>query len=107
MGKINVVLAGKYENEDVGGTSVLSVGSRPLSKSSLSAYTVINETTKEGYSVAKGLMGKRLFGEYGWLAGVGGKTRKEYLISIEWKEGDKSLICIDDDHYKTFLKWMF
>lgn len=33
--------------------------------------------------------------------------KKEYLIAIEWKDGEKSLICIDEEYYKVFVKSMF
>lgn len=46
-----------------------------------------------------------LFGGLGAVAGIGGKTKKEYLIAIEWKDGEKSLI--DEEYYKVFVKSMF
>ncbi len=50
-----------------------------------------------------------VFGGIGVVAGIGGKNKssKEYLISIEWKSGEKSLILIDDEYYKVFIKSMF
>ena len=38
---------------------------------------------------------------------MSGKNKKEYLISIEWKDGEKALILIDDEYYKVFVKSMF
>ncbi|MBD5521322.1 MAG: hypothetical protein HDR03_08905 [Lachnospiraceae bacterium] len=48
-----------------------------------------------------------LLGGVGAIAGIGGKNKKEYLIAIEWKDGDKSLILIDDEYYKVFIQSMF
>ncbi|MBD5521321.1 MAG: hypothetical protein HDR03_08900 [Lachnospiraceae bacterium] len=50
-----------------------------------------------------------LFGGIGAVAGIGGKNKssKEYLISIEWKSGEKSLILLDEKYYKVFIASMF
>lgn len=48
-----------------------------------------------------------LLGDIGAVAGMGSKNKKEYLISIGWKDGEKSLILIDDTYYKVFVKSMF
>ena len=34
-------------------------------------------------------------------------NNNKYLIAIEWKDGEKSLIFIDDEYYKVFVKSMF
>lgn len=50
-----------------------------------------------------------LFGGFGAVAGIGGKNKssKEYLISIEWKSGEKSLVLLDDEYYKVFIASIF
>lgn len=78
-----------------------------LNKNSISSYTVIDETNKSQYSVRKGTLGVVLLGGVGAIAGINGKNRKEYLIAIEWKSGEKSLILIDGEYYKVFVKSMF
>lgn len=78
-----------------------------LNKNSISSYTVIDETNKSQYSVWKGTLGVVLWGGVGAIAGINGKSRKEYLIAIEWKSGEKSLILIDGEYYKVFVKSMF
>ena len=45
--------------------------------------------------------------ELGVIAGVKGKKKKEYLIAVEWKDGEKSLISLDDEYYKVFVKSNF
>lgn len=114
MGKnINYVLEGKYKNEKISGYKEISVntseyiGGRSLSKKQITSYTVIDETNKEQYSFWKGALGVALLGRWGAIAGLGGKNKKEYLIAIEWKDGEKSLILIDDEYYKVFIKSMF
>ena len=116
-GKINIVLEGKYKELKISSYQELYiqtpeyVGGRYLNKKQISSYIVLDENSKNSseYSFWKGVLGVTLFGSLGVLAGIGGKnkTSKEYLISIEWKDGEKSLILIDDKYYKVFVRSMF
>lgn len=110
MAKVNIVLEGKFKGEEVYG-STFSDGFRintwSVNKESISSYTVIDETNKDQYSFWKGALGVALLGGWGAVAGIGGKNKKEYLIAIEWKDGDKSLILINEEYYKVFVKSMF
>lgn len=115
MLKINTVIEGKYKNQTIKlmtwkGDSWLELDGG-LTKRYISSYTVLDENSKNSseYSFWKGVLGVTLFGSLGVLAGIGGKnkTSKEYLISIEWKDGEKSLILIDDKYYKVFVRSMF
>lgn len=107
--KINYVMEGKYKNRKIlGGSSLrIDVELCPLNKRYISSYTVIDETNKDQYSFWKGALGVALLGGVGAVAGIGGKKKKEYLIAIEWIEGEKSLICIDEEYYKVFVRSMF
>lgn len=107
MKKINYVLEGKYKNEKITHGSLLRTYSSPFSKRYISSYTIIDELNKEEYSFWKGAVGAVFFGGLGAIAGINGKSRKEYLISVEWKDGNKSLILLDDEYYKVFVKSMF
>ncbi len=113
MNRINIVLEGKYKELKISGYKEISVqtpeyiGGRTLNSSHISSYTVIDETNKDQYSFWKGALGVALFGGVGAIAGIKGKSKKEYLIAIEWKDGEKSLILIDDEYYKVFVKSMF
>ena len=78
-----------------------------MNKLSISTYTVIDETNKDQYSVWKGALGVALLGGFGAVAGVGGKKSKEYLVAVEWKDGEKSLLSLDEDAYKVLVKSMF
>lgn len=106
MATINIVLEGKNKGTKItGGTMLYANGW--LSKNNISSYTVIDESNKDQYSFWKGALGVALFGSIGAVAGISGKNKKEYLIAIEWKDGDKSLILINDEYYKVFVKSMF
>lgn len=107
MSQINSVLEGKYKNKRITCGTQLRVELDPLNKRYISSYTVIDESNKDQYSFWKGALGVALFGGIGAVAGISGKNKKEYLIAIEWKDGDKSLILINDEYYKVFVKSMF
>ena len=104
MANINYVLEGNQKITNGGDMLLLDGG---LTKRYISSYTVIDETNKDQYSFWKGALGVALFGSVGAVAGIGGKNKKEYLIAVEWKDGDKSLILINDEYYKVFVKSMF
>lgn len=105
----NYVVEGKYKNRKIlGGSSLdIDVELQPLNKRYISSYTVIDESNKDQYSFWKGALGVALFGGLGAIAGVNGKKKKEYLIAIEWKDGEKSLISLDEEYYKVFVKSNF
>lgn len=109
--KINLVLEGKHKDKEIYHFSkknfIEIIGWGSIDKSDISAYTVIDETNKDQYSFWKGALGVALLGGVGAIAGIRGKNKKEYLIAIEWKSGEKSLILIDDEYYKVFVKSMF
>ena len=107
MAKINTVLEGKYKNDKIINSGDMLLVDGGLTKRYISSYTVIDETNKDQYSFWKGALGVALLGGFGAIAGVGGKKKKEYLIAIEWKDGEKSLILINDEYYKVFVKSMF
>lgn len=54
----------------------VEVGGYPLSKYTISSYTVIDESNKDEYSFWKGALGVALLGGMGAIAGIGGKKRK-------------------------------
>lgn len=105
----NYVVEGKYKNRKIDGGSILNIDVelQPLSKRYISSYTVIDESNKDQYSFWKGALGVALFGGLGAIAGVNGKKKKEYLIAIEWKDGEKSLVSLDEEYYKVFVKSNF
>lgn len=110
MAKINIVLEGKYKDvkiRNAGDLIGLSNDNIYFSKKRISSYTVIDETNKDQYSFWKGALGMAVLGGWGAVAGIGGKNKKEYMVAIEWKDGEKSLILIDDEYYKVFVKSMF
>ena len=112
---INYILEGKYKNKEIYypfKSDILKIiGGSSIKKERIVSYTILDENSKSSseYSFWKGALGVALLGEWGAVAGIGGKNKssKEYLISIEWEDGEKSLILLDDEYYKVFVKSMF
>lgn len=107
MANINYVVEGKYKNKKIVNAGDMLLLDGGLTKRYISSYTIIDETNKDQYSFWKGALGVALLGGFGAVVGIGGKNKKEHLIAIEWKDGEKSLILINDEYYKVFVKSMF
>ena len=107
MRNINIVLEGKNKGAKIDNCGDLLYANSWLSKRYISSYTVIDESNKDQFSFWKGALGVAFLGGLGAIAGIGGKKKKEYLIAIDWKDGQKSLILIDDKYYKVFVTSMF
>lgn len=107
--KINCVIEGDYKGNKIYNYSknnyLSQSGGWPFTKAYISSYTVIDESNKEYYSLGKSLLAVALDVPLGWA--YARNQRTEYLIAIEWKDGDKSLICIDDEYYKIFVASLF
>lgn len=80
-----------------------------LNKKNIESYEVITEdVVKSGASaILRGMAGVALLGGVGILAGLSAKNKGIYTIAIQWKDGKKSLIEIDDKLYKKFVTGMF
>ena len=119
----NKVVAGKFKNWFVGGKTSIYITDKnsiffhelyDLDKSTVETYELITEETmKSGTSaILRGAAGVALLGPVGMLAGLTAKNKGIYTIAIQWKEnspgkGERSLIEIDDNLYKAFVKSMF
>ena len=107
----NEVLSGNYKGWSVcrmGGCA--SIGYEfPLNKEKISGYELLSEDKVKSASSAliRGAIGSAVLGPVGLLAGLSAKNKGIYLVAIEWKDGQKSLLELDDSHYKSFLNGMF
>lgn len=119
MGAKNKVIAGDYINYVVGGKSgssncYISQGGlldkiTYLNKRTIESYDLITEETmKSGTSaILRGMAGVAVLGGVGILAGLSAKNKGIYTIAIQWKDGKRSLIEIDEKLYKKFIADMF
>ncbi len=113
MGKVNYVMEGTDKNCPIIKSSdkkhLKICGGVELDKFRVDSYEVMDETNRESYSMWKGALGAALFGGLGAVAGIGGKSKKEYLVVIEWKTkyAQKSLLCLDEEYYKILVRSLF
>ena len=114
----NQVIAGDYNGNKVyaAGGNQLGIGRAKdygyiaiCAKPWIESYELITEDkVKSGTSaILRGMAGVALLVGVGILAGLSAKNKGIFTIAIQWKDGKKSLIEIDDKLYKKFINEMF
>lgn len=112
----NIVIAGDYQGKGVGVTSqgiyiiIAFMKTLDLTKDTVESYEVITDEHRKSAAsgVARGLVGGALLGSVGLLAGgLSAKNKGIYQVAIQFKDGKKSLIEIDDKIYKVLVKSCF
>ncbi len=112
----NKVIAGDYQGKVItyaAGDIIITTSlfkSVKLDKSTVQSYEVITEEHRKSAAsgIARGLVGGALLGPVGMLAGgLSAKNKGTYQIAIQFKDGKKSLIEVDDKIYKTLIKKLF
>lgn len=81
-----------------------------LDKTTVDSYEVITDDHRKSATsgVARGLVGGALLGPVGMLAGgLSAKNKGIYQIAIQFKDGKKSLIEVDDKIYNSLIKCCF
>mgnify|MGYP001176801543 CR=1 FL=1 len=80
-----------------------------LNKTNLTNYEVITEDTVKNASSAilRGAVGTALLPGVGLLAGLSAKNKSTHMVAVEWKNGEKSLLELDQYDYKVLVKSMF
>ena len=116
MGAKNKVIAGDYEGRGViavmGRVSiVIGFGKNYyLTKDVVESYELITDEHRKSAAsgVARGLVGGALLGHVGLLAGgLSAKNKGIYQVVLQFKDGKRSLIEIDDKIYKALIKSLF
>lgn len=119
----NKVISGDYIDDDVrieylGSYLVFGCGKDGdifttthinLDKDTVESYEVLTEDKVKSASSAmlRAGAGALVLGPVGLLAGISGKTKGIYNVAIIFKDGNKSLIEIDDKHYKILMQSLF
>lgn len=109
------VIAGDYKNYEV-----VTYGSKcyfehwlnsiSVNKNSISRYEIVSDIEKHPFwgTLVKGLIGKTLFGTIGAASAMSTSLgRKVYIISIEFKNGKRSLIEVPDTDYRSVLRALY
>lgn len=118
MGAKNQVIAGDYAGRMVivmGGVPQISLSrnwteNRQLDSFDVERYELITEDTRKSAAsgVARGLVGGALLGPVGMLAGgLSAKNKGIYTMALQFKDGKKSLIEVDEKIYKAIVKSCF
>ncbi|WP_321024970.1 hypothetical protein [Eisenbergiella porci] len=115
MSAKNKVIAGDYIGKQVGaslGTAYLILGltkSYNLNKSTIESYELITDEHRKSAAsgIARGLVGGALLGPVGLLAGLSAKNKGVYQIAIQFKDGKRSLLEVDDKIYKAIIASCF
>lgn len=116
MSARNRVIAGDYI-----GNSILSLSGGleislsfkegiTLNKDTVAEYTVITEEVQKSAvsGVIRGSLGEAFFGDAGMLAGaLSAKNKGVYTIAINFKDGKRSLIEVNEKIYQRLVKDMF
>lgn len=112
----NKVIAGDYINcpvMQIFGIPMISTGftkSVEINKENIESYEVLDESrSKSAISAAgRGLIGGFLLGPAGMLAGaLTTKAKGIYVIALQFKDGSKSLLEVDEKIYRAIMKHLF
>lgn len=116
MSAKNKVIAGDYYNFSIGYTPGLvyiedsrGYNIEDISKSNVINYELVTEESvkSDTSAITRGLVGSLLLGPVGILAGLTAKSKGIYTLAIQFSNGKKSLIEIDEKRYKELIKRMF
>lgn len=113
----NKVIAGEYTGKQVLytlGFSSISIGTfkkaLSLDKDNVKSYELITDEHRKSAAsgVARGLVGGALLGPVGMLAGgLSAKNKGIFQVAIEFNDGKRSLIEVDDKIYNSIVKNCF
>lgn len=80
-----------------------------LNQSTVSYYEVLNEKSKisSASAVARGGLGVALLGPIGGFAALGAKQKGTHIVAVQFYDGKKSLLELDDSLYQELMKHLF
>lgn len=121
MGAKNKVIAGDYPKWLVlsmfgtisinapYGMKEYDVKTIPINKDTVTNYEIVEEESHKSATsaVGRGLVGAAVLGPVGLLAGLSAKSKGIHTIALQFKDGKKSLIEVDDKIYKSIIKVLF
>lgn len=111
----NKVIAGEFSNGIIttrNNKVVISSGSkdRIIDCTTVANYEVVTEEIRKSAAsgVARGIAGGLLLGGVGMIAGaVSAKNKGTYQIAVEFVDGKRSLIQVDNSYYNMIVKECF
>ena len=114
----NKVIAGDYEKCSVAlsiGTPIIKTGFLNgykhiiINKSTVEAYEVVDESSRKSAASAIGraAVGGFILGPVGLAAALSAKSKGIHTVAIQFKDGKKSLVEVDDKVYKAIMTKVF
>lgn len=113
----NRVIAGDYAGKLVVGGGMAQAGislglikQLYINKMTVENYELISDEHKKSASsgIARGLVGGALLGPVGMLAGgLSAKNKGIYHVAVQFKDGKRSLLEVDDKIYKAIIQSCF
>ncbi len=110
----NVVVSGDYKNSMVSlGFSGLYISTFQkkvkINKGTVEEYDVLSEERKTSgaSAVGRAAVGSFFLGPVGLLAGATAKKKGVHTVAIQFKDGKKSLLELDDKMYKELVRSLF
>lgn len=115
MGAKNAVIAGDYEKKivvNIGKCIAIATGFLKrveLTKETVESYDVVDESvqTSATSAVGRGLVGAFLLGPIGAAAALSAKKKGTHVVALQFKDGKRSLLEIDEKMYKKLIVDMF
>ena len=108
----NVVVGGDYQGQHVFCMANMpSIGSDiPLNRDTVEMCQLIDDQQRKSAKsgLSRGIVGGALFGTVGMIAGsMSAKSKGTYHVAIYFKDGKRSLLELDDKHYKVVMRACF
>lgn len=111
----NTVIAGDYINQDVvvvGKKFYFMQGLKKVAfeKADVFKHELVSNVSENPFwsTVARGCVGQMVFGPVGAIVGMASAPKgTEYLLSIEFNSGEKSLLSLDNKTYKSLIALIF
>ena len=112
----NAVIAGDYQGKKVDcsvANAYIMLGvfkALDLNKTTVESVELITDEHRKSAAsgVARGLVGGALLGPVGMLAGgLSAKNKGIYQVAIQFKDGKRSLLEVNDKIYKALIKSTF
>jgi len=115
MGAKNMVIKGDYEGCTVAKSLLgpfINIGffkTLEINKTTIEEYEILNEEKSKSATSAIGraAVGSLLLGPIGLAAGLSAKSKGIYHIALQFNDGKKSLLEVDDKIYKSIIEAVF
>ena len=111
----NKVIAGDYKGKLVGGSfgeafiSLTMTKFLYLNKETVGSLTPLDDDSQISVASAamRGLVGELVLGPIGLVAAASAKRNGIHIVGIEFKDGKRSVVEVDDKRYRSMVQACF